>query len=246
MVKIFAFGVILIILLTGFKLHGQDKNVTKSNQQWVQYYNQTRFSEKWTLLVDGGYRWKNEFHSSHQYLIRAGAGYEISPGITVAAGLGHWGTYSEAGVSLNEVRPHQEISMKNPGKLGLSQRIRIEERFLETTSRSDEQFSRFNWRFRYFIGISIPVVKEFGKQNQMALQINVGDEIFINAGKDIVYNVFDQNRILLGPSFQLNPELTFSLTYQGNFAAFNLPSQYAYTHIMWFAIRHQLDLTKTP
>ena len=72
-----------------------------------------------------------------------------------------------------------------------------------------------------------------------------GDEIFINGGKDIVYNIFDQNRILIGPAFKLNDQFTFTFTYNGKYAALNLPSEFTYNHIFWLAIRHNLDLSKS-
>lgn len=225
-------------------LLAQDKHVTKGNQQWIQYYNQTKLSERWSVLVDGGYRWKDDLASRSQYIVRAGAGYRVNPYIGIAAGFAHLGTYTDLDITAVEFRPYQEISIENPGRLAINHRLRVEERFIEATDNSDQQFSRFNWRFRYFIGLSIPLVK-FPNHQQRTIKFNIGDEIFINAGKDIVYNIFDQNRILIGPEFQLNESLTFTFTYHGNFAALNLPSEYIYNHILWLGIRHKMDLTKT-
>jgi len=42
-------------------LFGQQKNVANGNQQWLQYYNETKLNDRWTLLFDGGYRWKDGF-----------------------------------------------------------------------------------------------------------------------------------------------------------------------------------------
>jgi hypothetical protein len=70
--------------------------------------------------------------------------------------------------------------------------------------------------------------------------------LLLNAGKEIVYNIFDQNRLLVGPVFQLNKNLGFILLYQGRFRALNLPARYHYDHIFWFGLRHQLNLAKSP
>ncbi len=238
-------GLLVLVAFTfssdGF---GQSKTVTKGNRQWVHYYNQTKVAEKWAIQLDGGYRWENDFLEASQYLVRIAGGYKIASGLTLAAGFGYWGSYTNSKITVDEWRPHQELRYKRASsKLGISSRIRLEQRFIEANDNNDRQFSRFNWRFRYYIGISVPV-KQFAGTQDRALRFLIGDELFINAGKEIVYNIFDQNRLLIGPEFQLNRNLAFSLIYQGRFSALNLPSQYTYYHILWFAIRHKLDLTK--
>jgi len=235
-------GLILVFVLLNSSIFSQDKIVTKGDQQWLQYYNQTKISERWLLLVDGGYRWSNGFTDRSQYLVRVAAGYEAGHGISVAAGFGHWGTYTGLDITASEFRPHQEVILKlGEGKLSINQRMRIEQRFIKSTNNSSLEFDRFNWRFRYFLGLSIPV-KEFSKPG-MAISLIVADELFINAGKEIVYNIFDHNRILVGPVFELNSSLSFNFLYQGQYRAFNLPHQYHYDHIFWFSIRHRMDLT---
>ena len=227
-------------------MRAQDKNVTKGNQQWMHYYNQTKLSDKWSLLIDGGFRWKQGLLKRSQYLIRAAGGYNLFPGIRVAVGLAHLGTYTDLDVTIVEYRPYQELRVKSTlSVLGLNQRLRIEQRFIEATSNNDQQIDRFNWRFRYYIGLSVPIVKQFRNHHEMELNLNIGDEIFINGGKDIVYNIFDQNRILIGPAFKLNDQFTFTFTYNGKYAALNLPSEFTYNHIFWLAIRHNLDLSKS-
>jgi hypothetical protein len=226
-------------------LFGQNKNVTTGNQQWVHYFNQTRVSDEWSILADGGFRWKDEFLKRSQYIVRVAGAYFLAPNIRLAAGFAHLGTFTDVDITAVEFRPHQEITIRqNSVKPPIRHRIRVEQRFIETTSNNDLHFNRFNWRFRYFIGISIPIIKQLPSNSSMSLHLNAGDEIFINAGKDIVYNVFDQNRVLVGPVLRLNPNLAVSMTYNGKFTALNLPREYTYNHIIWLRIRHQIDLAK--
>jgi hypothetical protein len=238
------FGYIaIIIVLLGSAAFAQSKHVTKGNQQWVQYFNQAKISDRWTVLLDGGYRWKNELVNRSQFIVRAAGAYNLTPSIRIATGFAHLGTYTDIDITTREWRPHQEISItQDPGKIRIRHLARIEQRFFEATSHSDHHFSRFNWRFRYLINFSIPLITNFPNPN-MALGLNIGDEILINAGHDIVYNVFDQNRLLIGPAWQVNRHLTFSMTYQGQFAALNLPERYHYNHILWLGIRHKIDLS---
>jgi hypothetical protein len=195
------------------------------------------------LLIDGGFRWKNDLGNRSQYLIRGAAGYKITEHVRVAAGFAHLGAYADINVTAIEFRPYQDITFQHDGAIGANHRLRVEQRFIQATINHDQQFDRFNWRFRYFFGISIPLLN-FSKHSSRNLKLLIGDEIFINAGKDIIYNIFDQNRLLVGPFFQLNEYLTFTLTYNGNFSALNIPSEYTYNHILWLGIRHNLDLSQ--
>lgn len=232
---------LVLIPVTG---RSQDKNITRGNQQWVQYYNQTKLAEKWSLLVDGGYRWKDDLIHRSQYLVRASGRYNLNDRLSVAAGFAHLGTYTDIEITSKEFRPYQEIVFTHGEVLGLNHRFRVEQRFVQATVNHDQQFDRFNWRFRYFLGISIPLLSS-SKHPSRNLKLQVGDEIFINAGEDIIYNIFDQNRLLVGPAFQLNESLTFTLTYNGNFSALNLPSEYTFNHILWLGVRHKMDLVKS-
>jgi len=243
-ISLYAVCLLATIILFSDQIFAQ-KNVIKGNQQWLHYYNQTKLSERWTLLIDGGYRWEEDLTHRIQYMMRAAGGFLIGPGIRIAAGVGHWASYGEFEVEVAEIRPHQELTVQHKSKVNFSQRLRIEERFVKATSNNDNQFDRFNWRFRYSIGCAIPIIKSFGANQQMALNFLLADEVMINAGKKVVYNVFDQNRIIIGTEWQLNSNLGVSLAYQGRFSSLNLPSQYAYNHILWFAVKHKLDLTKT-
>ena len=74
--------------------------------------------------------------------------------------------------------------------------------------------------------------------------MNFGEEILINAGKKIVHNVFDQNRIAISPSVQWNDKLTIALTWSSQFAATSVPAHFKYTDVIWFQIKHKLDLRK--
>ena len=80
-----------------------------------------------------------------------------------------------------------------------------------------------NYTFRYQFILSYPISKP-GANTKILLSI--GDEILINAGKEIVYNIFDQNRILLGTTFQLNNNFALTFTYNYQFKSLNSPNEF--------------------
>lgn len=224
-------------------LFGQNKDVTSGNQQWFQYYNETQLSEKWAWLSDAGYRWQNGFKESSQYLIRIGIGYNLNSNCRVSSGFAHLGFYSNDVLNRMEFRPYQEVQFKhNFNKIDLNHRYRIEERFsYPYNNNQTKSESTFNFRFRYSIMVGIPLFKLRGEKE---IILNIGNEIFINAGKDIVNNVFDQNRFIISPSFKLNKQLTFSLTGNNQFASTTTQGNFENTYIIWLQIKHKLTLKK--
>ncbi|MBT8302311.1 MAG: DUF2490 domain-containing protein [Maribacter sp.] len=227
-------------------LFGQEKNVTYGNQQWLQYYNQTKLNDNWALLFDVGYRWKDGFQESTQYIVRAGIGYNINSDIRVSSGLAHLGFYSSNELKIVEFRPYQEILVKNQlSKISLNHRFRIEERFFNPVINGEIQTpNTFNFRFRYALMLSIPLFRLSKEKTDKVFLINIGDEIFINAGKSVVNNIFDQNRFIVSPSFRLNESLTLSLTWSSLFASTSSQASYNYTNVFWLQIKHELDIRK--
>ncbi|UII33697.1 DUF2490 domain-containing protein [Fulvivirga ulvae] len=240
-----AFSTVFLITFTASSLFAQKKNTTTQNQQWLQYYNQIKLAGKWVLLTDVGYRWKNGFEESTQYIARTGVGYSISDHVRVSTGLAHLGFYSLGKINKVEFRPYQELIIKNKlNKVGLSHRYRIEERFFYQVADGEIQTpNSFNFRLRYSCMASIPLFQLSSKRPERTFILNIGDEIFINAGRNVVHNVFDQNRFIVSPTAQMNKDVSISLTWNGQFAATAKPQNYNYTNVFWLQVKQQLDLT---
>lgn len=226
-------------------LWGQKKEIIQENSQWIQYYNQSRLSEKWQVLFDAGYRWLDGFEERSQYIVRAGIGYQPFSKLRFAAGFAHLGFYSSGNLSKTEYRPYQEIAMANQlNKIGMSHRLRIEERFFkEQNPNPFLEANSFNFRFRYLFMVGIPLFQFTGNQGS-ELSLHLGNEIFINAGPDIVNNVFDQNRLLVSPTYKLNEQFSFALTYNYTFAGTAQAGQYASLQVFWLQIKQNLDFRR--
>jgi hypothetical protein len=225
---------------------GQQKNVVNGKQQWFQYYNQTKLNDKWTLLFDAGYRWKDGFQESSQYIVRAGVGYNINANIRISSGLAHLGFYSSDKLNKVEFRPYQEVLVHNKfNKIGLVHRYRIEERFFNPVTNGEIQTpNTFNFRFRYSLMVSIPLFKLSKVKKDKVFLINIGDEIFLHAGKSVVNNVFDQNRFIVSPTFKLDESSTLSLTWNSQFASTASQAVFNNTNVFWLQIKHELDFSK--
>lgn len=240
-------GIILIFFIaTSVVTSAQSKNVKHSSQQWIQYYNQSKMGNKWIWSTDGGFRWNTLLNNPSQYIVRTAFGYQLNSTMKVSAGFAHLGFYTSEKFSKVEFRPYQEFLLNDKyKKVDILHRFRIEERYFKNVVDGDIQHGHtFNFRFRYQCMLNIKILKLSPANPDKALAVNIGDEIFINAGKKIVYNTFDQNRLLVGPAVSFSKNLSVGLTYNRQFSSANAANSYSRTDIIWLLIRHNLDLTK--
>lgn len=232
---------IAFICISSHEISAQDKTITHENQQWFQYYNETKLNKDWTLLADVSFRWKDEFNETSQFIVRAGLGYAIKPNLKVAGGMAYSGYYSQDSLHRVEYRPHQEVVYTCGNKVKFNHRIRIEERFFNPIHTSN---NTFNVRFRYSFAVSFTLFK-LSKTNPESLFIlRINDEIFINVGKETPTQTFDQNRFVVSPTFQLNKNFSISPTWNSQYASTATSGTYRQTNVFWLQVRHNLDFSK--
>jgi len=102
----------------------------------------------------------------------------------------------------------------------------------------------FNFRFRYSLMAGIPLFKLSETDRDKKVLLNLGDEVFFNAGKGIVFNVFDQNRLLISPTVQFSKNFAVSVTYNSQFAATTTAAVYNQNNIVWLQIRQKFRAVK--
>jgi hypothetical protein len=223
------------------------RKVTQISQQWIQSYHKAELNHRWTALLDGGFRWRGGFTNPSSYIIRGGIGYSILPNLRVATGFAHLGFYSQEKVILQEFRPYQEIRYKSPlGKINLNQRIRIEERlFKDRSIQTPLSELDFNFRFRYSIMFGVPLFQLSAKNLNRKLILNLGDEVFLNVGKQVSSQFFDKNRLIISPTLQWNKALSISITYNSQFASTPVADVFVQSNVAWLQIRHNLDFSKS-
>lgn len=237
---------LVLLVLTALSLvtaPTQAQKILYSEQLWLHSYHEGKVSEKWSVLLDGGFRWRDGVDDKLAYIVRAGMGYSISQKLRLGGGFATLGAYSGNSVMRREYRPYQELLLKDQlGKLSLSHRFRVEERFFKDLT-VDFATLDFNFRFRYAIMLGVPLAHLSKKDRERKLILNLGDEIFLNAGKEIIHTIFDQNRLMISPTLQWNKSLSFSFTYNSQFGSTAQRDTYLKSDIAWLQIRHNLDFT---
>ena len=235
--KSFLFGTLLLITQSIFAQNNNNRFVNKTEQQWVQYYSESILNEKWSIPFDLGFRWRNNFKQSSQYLVRGAISYKINDRLSVAAGFGHLGYYSGNNVNATEARPHQEISYKhNLGTIGIGHRVRIEQRFVTRNANTANSI-----RYRYSLMFNLFSFPISTGNPDLQFVFRVGNEIFLNTGNDDLETAFSQNRFMISPTIQFSDQFKVNLTWNSQYAATDDDEVFDQTDVLWIQVRHKLN-----
>lgn len=229
-------------------LWGQAPKIVQTDRQlWLGYFNQTRFTQRWGLWLDAHFRLKDDFTGAPaQAIVRPGLIYYISDDIRLTAaygyvhhfpGEGHQNTYRP------EHRPWQQVQWFIRGKNArLMNWVRLEERFRRKILNDNELADgyRFNWRVRYNTALFIPLTRKKFQPGGLSFLLN--DEIFLNFGKNITYNIFDQNRLFAGLVWQINAHTQLHGGYMNLYQQQASGNVFSNVHAIRFFVFQNFDL----
>ena len=100
----------------------------------------------------------------------------------------------------------------------------------------------FNFRFRYLFSAELPLSKKEGVLKNISLILS--DEIFIQAGKQVVYNYFDQNRISTSFRYRFNEGNALQLGYMNLFQQLPTGNKFRNMNILRLSYYQNVDLRK--
>lgn len=189
------------------------REVQTQHHFWTSINSQARISDKWSVVADLHIRRTDYLKNNNFYYTRVGAAYHINKNLSVSLAGGHmWLANKTATTELfvNENRLVQQFQLNQPvGKIVVSQRLRIEERWIQNVVNSElANTYKYSTRFRYQLGFAIPISK-----NKYIPSLVFSDELMMQSGKHIVYNNFDQNRFFAGVKQQITPSLAADFGY---------------------------------
>ncbi len=193
------------VLFTTFFSFAQ-KNVDHQDQFWVRYSLSLKFNEHWSATQDIEERTYWFPWRQHQFVLRSMARYKFDNGFGVGGGFAYFlqtlpqDPNQPIDYTQPELRPEFELSynQKISDKISINHRYWTELRYFKLP---EEDYTFGNYRFRYKLELQYKPSK--------TITLRAFDEIFINAGKNITDNTFDQNRY--GVSIQYMPIKNFGL-----------------------------------
>ncbi|MEM1250317.1 MAG: DUF2490 domain-containing protein [Acidobacteriota bacterium] len=177
------------------------------NQGWTALFvNGPATDGKFLLWFDGHARFRDDAQELGVSIIRPGVGWRLSDKLSLWAGVARVTVYID-GPDIDEDRIWQQATYRLGSPFGgsLSGRTRLEQRF------RDDQGDDTGWRIRQFVRWAKPIGDtKFGWL--------VWDELFwgLNDADWGQRDGFDQNRLLIGFTWQANDRMRIEAGYLNN------------------------------
>lgn len=232
----------LIILVVFCSLHlNAQKKIDNQQLLWVRYALKLKINDTYQIRQEIEERTYWFPWRQHQFVSRTHVERKLGKGWNAAVGFTYFlqaipqKPEVKAYENVTELRPQLELAYKQTvsEKLTIHHRYWAEFRFFE---QPDGTFEFWNTRFRYKLEVSYAPTPK--------VTLKAFDEIHINVGKNIVLNVFDQNRY--GASVQFMPTRNFGVEL-GYFNWFQQrPSGVDFYNrdIVRFTIHHTINIKK--
>jgi hypothetical protein len=250
----------LIILLIVFQHSISNKLLAQSSsihidQQLNGWFNPSlniKLHKYIGFYVEGQLRF-SQFIKSQQHQIRGTMDMFLTNNITISP-IGYVYTwnyqYGKQPLSIPE-NFHcffEQINIKhNTGRVFLEQRARLEQRWQENKiEQTDGSYKVENYtyqnRFRYRFMINVPINKKMMSAGTVFL--SAWDEVFVSFGKNIHYNLPDQNRIYGGLGYKFNKYGTVQLGYLNQLIIKKEGTLAESNHTLFLGFNYLIDFTK--
>lgn len=242
---------LILFLCLYFTSNGQSgslpngKDISTSTETWLGLYTKYRIGKRTFYYGEYHFRRRNQFVQDMGNLyLRLGITYLVNKQFEVTAGIVtpfYWAPDQDAS-NIDKVVPQfrfweQLLFVQPVGKTKLFHQFRFEQRW----RRSFVKGSPFELthRFRYkFAGYTPLNSRELVPGT---LFLSFFEEIFIQAGKSIQFDYFEDNRVFLGLGYIVNPNLQVQLGHMWTFRHRGAPNLFESRHIPRLSFYHNLD-----
>lgn len=231
------------IFLFGFSnsLLFSQKKVDHQSLSWIGYQAKLNLHSNWQLAQEIEDRIYIFPFRQHQLYFKTSAYHTINSPISVGAGLVFMNQYlpqlQNQAVSDRrlEIRPSLEIQYRYQ----LSEKFELNERYIGEFRFQENEKGKIlyaNHRSRLSI--------ELGYQATEKIKVRVYDEIMLNAGKEIVHNVFDQNRAGLGVKYKFSKLTALEIGYFNWYQQRQSGDEFYQRDIIRITLSNTFDLNK--
>jgi hypothetical protein len=242
--------VLLLVLLASlavtptFSQSIPERTVTTREQVWLAYMGQARIAGKFGAWLDIQHRQTGDFvDRPWQFIFRPAATYFVRDNLRLNAGYAFVNHFPAEGyeTSQPEHRLWQQLwAYQTLPHVRMFQWLRFEQRFLRKIQNDQltDGYYRAN-RLRYNISVMIPFK---GKEVLPGMPFfTFSNELFLNFGKNVVYNTFDQNRMFAGLGYQLTAHMNVQAVYMNIYQQLPTGHHYAMSHAIRVSIFQNLD-----
>ena len=202
---------ICLYLVTSSRMNAQTvRQYTSNYNGWFVYNGNHKLSDKWGLHLEAQWRRYKIVLHNQQLLLRAGINYYVNPKVMLTAGYCFAETYPYGAfaskAAFPENRVWEQLLLKdNIGMVEVINRLRFEQRFINSPVLQSGEYEPgeavYTNRVRIYEGFSIPFKGKTIEDH--SLYVAAFDEVYINFGKNVAFNIMDQNRAYLGIGYKI-------------------------------------------
>jgi hypothetical protein len=245
---------ILFPLLISPGVFGQPGIRQSSHQThgWLMYFGNHRISNKLSLHTEYQWRRADGFKNWQQSLARIGFDYRIKDNTIVTAGYGHIITFPYGDfpvpTSFVEHRTWEQLILTHSnGRVHFNHRYRLEQRWQENMIKDVEgKFVRdghlYSNRMRYKFMVTVPINST--KMEVGTFFASVYDEPFISFGKNVKYNLLDQNRLYAAIGYQFHKTGNIQAGYLNQIIIKPLGNRQEINHTIQIGLTWSMDWRK--
>lgn len=202
-----------LLLIFSFLLFFEVQNFAQENtyQTWLDYDHQYKKSGNWRFFSDYGFRWQSTAGLDNWFRLHArpSVGYRPSALMDYRGGVGVFFTQNQYTANQFEIRPWQGviIGWPNLNRFRFFNYFRLEERI----STRIEQSTNFVLKFRYKIGVKIPL-----NNSVIAVKtyyVHTSLELFLDLTSDNNEQNNDRTRFELGMGYRWTNKTTVKVLY---------------------------------
>jgi hypothetical protein len=202
------------ILLTVFLGFGwtfgwTQRQYTTNTDAWLMYFGDHKVASRWGVHVEAQWRRNQLIVNPQQLLLRTGINYHFTANAFGTVGYCFVETYPygefAAKSTFPEHRLWQQIQFKSQmERLEVVSRIRLEQRFIHNPVQVSTSYKAgkavYSNRFRMLYRASFPFK---GKSIiDKSWYASIYNEVFVNFGKNVGLNIFDQNRAYIAIGYK--------------------------------------------
>lgn len=239
---------VLIVILNVFGLSyiqlalGQNRIINSHYHGWYMFFGSYNLNSKIGLHTEYQWRRNDIIKNWQQSLARIGLIYKWNNEISFTMGYGHIITYpygkQPVSQTFLEHRIWEQVLISHKiQNSDIKHRYRLEHRWLENSS----HWKYFN-RFRYQFWIDIPLLNI--SENKKLL-FTFYDEAFINFGKNVQKNIFDQNRLYGSIGLMINPNTIVRIGYMNHIIMKSDGIHEEMNHTLQISLHQNLSLKKS-
>jgi hypothetical protein len=212
---------LVLLTLPGVAGAQSPRQARTESGAWFAYTGIHPISDRWRWQIEGQIRQADGASQFAQRLYRTALLRTLNSSTRVGAGYGFAQTrpsdlFSTDPQLAHEHRVYEQLDLKLPtGPVVVDSRVRMEQRWLEKVGSGAEAGEHLGWTFsnRARYNLKATMAPGGGAPKDGKPYLFASDEVFLNFGRNIQYNIFDQNRVIGGVGFRFSKMLSAELSY---------------------------------